>query len=87
MRRLFHRHCGCCALRQHVGHQPSNGDDRGGGEPDDATVYEGGEGVNAGSDGLSRVPDGGAALDQQFVMQALSPGTSNVLGCEEDTCR
>ena len=46
------------------------------------TVYEGGEGVNAGSDGLSRVPDGGAGLDQQFVMQALSPGTSNVLGCE-----
>ena len=46
------------------------------------TVYEGGEGVNAGSDGLSRVPDGGAALDQQFVMQALSPGSSNVLGCE-----
>ncbi len=46
------------------------------------TIYEGGEGVNAGSDGLSRVPDGGAALDQQFVMQALSPGTSNVLGCE-----
>ena len=47
-----------------------------------ATIYEGGEGVNAGSDGLSRVPDGGAALDQQFVMQALSPGSSKVLGFE-----
>ena len=41
----------------------------------EATVYEGGEGVSAGSDGLSRVPDGGEAFDQAFVMQALSPGS------------
>ena len=47
-----------------------------------ATVYEGGAGVNAGTDGLSRVPDGGAPLDQNFVMQALSPGATNVLACE-----
>ena len=40
----------------------------------EATVYEGGEGVSPGSDGLSRVPDGGEAFDQAFVMQALSPG-------------
>ena len=45
-------------------------------------LVEGGVGVSAGSDGLSRVPDGGEALDQLFVMQALSPGTSNVLSCE-----
>lgn len=48
----------------------------------ESTVYEGGTGVDPGSDALSRVPDGGDALDQQFVMQALSPGTSNVLACE-----
>ena len=48
----------------------------------EATVYEGGEGVSAGSDGLSRVPDGGEAFDQAFVMQALSPGSTNVLPCE-----
>ena len=36
----------------------------------------------AGPDGLSRVPDGGQGLDQSFVMQALSPGTTNVLPCE-----
>ena len=48
----------------------------------EATVYEGGEGVSAGSDGLSRVPDGGEAFDQSFVMQALSPGSTNVLPCE-----
>ena len=48
----------------------------------EATVYEGGEGVSPGSDGLSRVPDGGEAFDQAFVMQALSPGSSNVLPCE-----
>ena len=47
-----------------------------------ATVYEGGAGVNPGSDGLSRVPDGGMPFDHAFVMQALSPGTSNVLACE-----
>ncbi|MGB2423227.1 MAG: lamin tail domain-containing protein [Flavobacteriales bacterium] len=45
-------------------------------------VVEGGTGFNAGTDGLSRVPDGGSPLDQGFVMQALSPGTSNVLPCE-----
>ena len=48
----------------------------------EATVYEGGEGVSPGSDGLSRVPDGGEAFDQAFVMQALSPGSSNMLPCE-----
>ena len=48
----------------------------------EATVYEGGEGVSAGTDGLSRVPDGGEAFDQAFVMQALSPGSTNVLPCE-----
>ena len=47
----------------------------------EATVYEGGEGVSAGSDGLSRVPDGGESFDQAFVMQALSPGSTNVLPC------
>ena len=47
-----------------------------------ATIYEGGAGVSSGPDGLSRVPDGGAPLDQNFVMQALSPGTTNVLPCE-----
>ena len=36
----------------------------------------------AGPDGLSRVPDGGQGLDQSFVTQALSPGTTNVLPCE-----
>ena len=45
-------------------------------------VTETGIGTNAGSDGLSRVPDGGASLDQNFVIQALSPGVSNVLSCE-----
>ena len=38
--------------------------------------------VLAGPDGLSRVPDGGLALDMEFVMQALSPGTTNALPCE-----
>lgn len=45
-------------------------------------LVEGGLGTNPGSDGLSRVPDGGEGLDQGFVMQALSPGYSNVLPCE-----
>ena len=45
-------------------------------------VTETGIGTNAGSDGLSRVPDGGVGLDQEFVIQALSPGASNVLACE-----
>ena len=47
-----------------------------------STVYEGGEGVDAGADGLSRVPDGGEAFDHAFVMQALSPGTTNELPSE-----
>ena len=46
------------------------------------TVAEAGNESDAGADGLSRVPDGGEPLDQAFVMQALSPGTTNVLPCE-----
>ena len=45
-------------------------------------LVEGGLGTNPGADGLSRVPDGGEGFDQEFVMQALSPGASNVLSCE-----
>ena len=50
-----------------------------------ATVHEANnpaDNVLAGPDGLSRVPDGGLALDMGFVMQALSPGTTNALPCE-----
>ena len=46
------------------------------------TINESNAGEFAGPDGLSRVPDGGEAFDQAFVMQALSPGTTNVLPCE-----
>ena len=46
------------------------------------TVNEASAGESAGPDGLSRLPDGGEAFDQAFVMQALSPGTTNVLPCE-----
>ena len=46
------------------------------------TVNESNAGESAGPDGLSRVPDGGEAFDQAFVMQALSPGATNVLPCE-----
>ena len=53
----------------------------------DATVvlYESGENVSPGTDGLARVPDGGEPMDQMFVMQANSPGTTNVLPCEGGT--
>ena len=46
------------------------------------TVNESTAGSAAGPDGLSRVPDGGNPFDQNFVLQALSPGTTNVLPCE-----
>ena len=46
------------------------------------TINESSSGADAGPDGLLRVPDGGEAFDQAFVMQALSPGTTNVLPCE-----
>ena len=46
------------------------------------TINESNAGEAAGPDGLSRVPDGGEAFDQAFVMQALSPGTTNELPCE-----
>ena len=46
------------------------------------TIDESGDDVEPGSDGLSRVPDGGEPFDLGFVMQALSPGVSNVLLCE-----
>ena len=46
------------------------------------TINEATAGEFAGPDGLSRVPDGGEPFDQAFVMQALSPGTTNALPCE-----
>ena len=43
------------------------------------TVNESNGGEVAGPYGLSRVPDGGEAFDQAFVLQGLSPGTTNEL--------
>ena len=49
------------------------------------TLQEFGNGVSPGTDGLARVPDGGEPMDQMFVVQANSPGTTNVLPCEGGT--
>ena len=48
-------------------------------------LNESGDGVFPGTDGFARVPDGGEPMDQMFVLQANSPGTTNVLPCEGGT--
>ena len=45
------------------------------------TLHESGDGVFPGTDGLARVPDGGEPMDQMFVLQANSPGTTNQPRC------
>ena len=54
--------------------------------PSESVVFlNEGFGADQGVDGLSRLPDGGEGWDQQFIVQALSPGTTNVLACEGGT--